>query len=236
FKKSKANIRLHRHPNGTLYKDSICLFRALAYHQLQTFQNLEDRVDQLIQKWPREDDFSGVPLSQIPEFEEMHDISVNVFSLNEDRKAECVYKSVKSYQDQMNINLFQNHCSYITSLAKYSKKYKCRNCDYITKRVTDLKRHEKTCRDATFLQFPGGYHKPQTTLFEDLEAFDSALSVPEGDRYITHFACFDYEAMLFPLPLNHPSLFGSPSTFLFQSVYVAMLMGFNPRNVLSMRI
>jgi hypothetical protein len=45
----------------------------------------------------------------------------------------------------MNLNLYEDHFSYVSDMEKYSQSYPCLKCDRLWKHVGTLHRHERTC-------------------------------------------------------------------------------------------
>jgi hypothetical protein len=86
------------------------------------------------------------------------------------------------------LNMFNNHLSYITNFEMFGKKYKCRNCSKLHTKLYQMRRHEKTCKDATTVQYPGGFYTSPPTLFELLEELGYKIS--EEDRYYKYFIPF----------------------------------------------
>jgi hypothetical protein len=74
---------------------------------------------------------------------------VDVYDLQEteagDIAARLVRRSLNSYQESMNLNLYEDHFSYVSDIEKYSHSYLCSKCDRLWKHVGMLHRHERTC-------------------------------------------------------------------------------------------
>jgi hypothetical protein len=50
-----------------------------------------------------------------------------------------------TFEDTMNLNLYEDHFSYGSDMEKYSHSYPCLKCDRLWKHVGTLYRHERTC-------------------------------------------------------------------------------------------
>jgi hypothetical protein len=81
----------------------------------------------------------------------------------------------------MNLNLYEQHFSYIKDLRSYSRSYLCSKCDRLWKHVGILHRHERTCTGDVIYKYHGGVYHTTQTVFERLE--DKGIDVPEEDRY-----------------------------------------------------
>ena len=136
--------------------------------------------------------FPGVTLAQLPEVEKTFDININVYQLTERDEgvvAEVVQRSHRRYDDSMNVNMYENHFSYIRDMDVYCQSYACSKCGKLWKTTFQLNRHEKTCEANVQYKYVGGtYHLPQT-IFEKLE--DEGIDVPE--QYYPYRATYDFE-------------------------------------------
>ena len=96
----------------------------------------------------------------------------------------------------MNLNLYEDHFSYVSDMEKYSHSFLCSKCDRLWKHVGMLHRHERTCTGNVIYKYPGGVYHTQQTVFDRLE--DEGIDVPEGDRCYPYRATCDIEVMLQP--------------------------------------
>lgn len=97
----------------------------------------------------------------------------------------------------MNLNLFDNHLSYIKNINAYTHKHQCRNCDKLFKTLHKCKLHEPKCHNTTKYQFPGGYFNLSKTIFERLEEY--GINTNPEERFNDWFLCFDFESLLIKL-------------------------------------
>ena len=63
----------------------------------------------------------------------------------DDITTRLVRRSPYSFEDTMNLNLYEDHFSYVSDMEKYSQSYPCLKCDRLWKHVGTLHRHERTC-------------------------------------------------------------------------------------------
>jgi hypothetical protein len=141
-------------------------------------------------------DFQGVCLDDLMVLEQLFSLNMYVYDLQEieegDIAARLVRRSPYSYQETMNLNLYEDHFSYVNDMEKYSHSFLCLKCDRLWKHVGTLHRHERTCTGDVIYKYPGVvYHTPQTV-------FDRLEDVPEEDRYYPYRATYDIEVMLQP--------------------------------------
>ena len=92
-----------------------------------------------------EESFEGIKLEDIVCFEDCFEINVNIFHLSGNSIAKSFFKSMHRYDDTMNLNMFENHLSYIKNKKAYSQKHVCQNCDKLFKTNRNLIRHQTSC-------------------------------------------------------------------------------------------
>ena len=119
------------------------------------YKGLETRTQQLCQQWERR----SLDLTEIPLFEEQFNINVDIYSLYEDGAPVPRYLSEELYRDNMVLNLHDTHLSYVTNIPAYFQTYHCDSCGRHFDQLSNWKRHQGGCANATEYEFPGGFHK-----------------------------------------------------------------------------
>ena len=124
----------NRH-SGEPYIDNLCLFRCLALHQGEGECSLERVTKALFDQYLQEtsmvrEDFDGVDLSELCFVEECFEVAIHLYSIDETGQAISVRRSVKEFRP-MYVNLYDDHCSYITSINGFSQAFVCWKCDKI---------------------------------------------------------------------------------------------------------
>ena len=199
----------HNIQRGKPYEDNLCLFRCLALHNGCHTKNLEQDTKHHYQQYPEaglsRKKFHGVKLSKLDKLEKLYDVNIQGYSLapthnhreEDDQEnapdiaATLRRRSHRDYDSTLYLNLYENHFSYITYLARCSKSFCCSCCGKYWKKSSRLNRHEKTCDGKVQLKYPGStYHVPKT-VFEQLE--EEGIIVPEEARYFPYHATFDFE-------------------------------------------
>ena len=88
---------------------------------------------------------------------------------------ETIYQSplhFHSMDKPMNLNLYENHFSYINNLTQYGDKHKCSQCDRIFDRKQNFNRHVKKCGSEIRHVFKGGpFDAHLDTVWERLDRF-----------------------------------------------------------------
>jgi hypothetical protein len=103
-------------------------------------------------------DFKGVTLDHVVVLEQLFSLDVYVYDL--------VRRSPYSYQETMNLNLYEQSFSYVSDMEKYSQSFLCSKCDRLWKHVGTLHRHERTCMGSVIYKYPGGVYHTAQTVFE----------------------------------------------------------------------
>jgi G:T-mismatch repair DNA endonuclease (very short patch repair protein) len=214
IKQPKSIISLDKDYKGNVYQDNLCFFRCLSYHlhrelyksssrfRLQFEQRVEKYFQEYLKYIEKENilvkkPFQGIDLSIIPEVEICFSININIFKLHEDGTCSAVYKSLLQFGETLNLNLYENHLSYITDFQQYAKKFQCRFCSKVLYKKYHYERHETNCETKQTLHFVGGFHKQKATIFEELDYF--GIHVDEEKRFFKEFIVFDMESILKPL-------------------------------------
>ena len=174
------------------------MFEALMFHKHKSY-NIERAVEIAYLQWNSDipkNNFTGVKLEEIPKFEAVFNININIYSLSEDDQASMVYKSAGLYEDTLYLDKYLNHVSYINNFKAYANKFTCRKYKRYFKRSDHCNKHEPICDDSTRLKYPGGFYSSNKNVFEQLT--DLGIDVAESDRYHKDFCVYDFESMLVP--------------------------------------
>ena len=201
--KKKSLTCFVNNKKGIPYNDNLCMFRALMFHKHKS-NNVERAVELAYLQWNSDvskKEFTGVKLEEIPKFEEVFAVNVNIYSLDENDKATVIYKSAGLYEDTLYLDKYLNHVSYINNFKAYANKFTCRKCKRYFDRSNNCNRHELTCDDSARLKYPGGFYSSKKNVFEQL--VDLGIYVAESDRYHKDFCVYDFESML--VPQNQPA-------------------------------
>jgi hypothetical protein len=201
---SHTIVSFHRHPRtGEPYADNLCVFRCMAY-DLTKSQWVERLTAQLHDEWTAFCHARGrkahkeVTLGNLHEAEQCFNVNFNVYEIDQHQKAVLLrYKSAlttRNYNHTINVNLYENHLSYISDMSAYCSKFKCRLCGRLFDRSNNCRRHEKVYNAATKITLPGGHHRLPKTIFDMLAEVD--VHVDRDLREFPWFAVYDMESML----------------------------------------
>ena len=211
IKRNKSIISFDKDVKGESFNDDLCFFRSLTAHfhpslfhdRKQTF--FKNKVKNYFQKWLDYNShqgkeitkFTGVKLSEIAQLELCFEVNINIFQLVHISSCMSIFKTLSTFDTTMNLNLYENHLSFIQNVNGYSKKCICSHCKRIFKRKDNWKVHEKKCENKLDLKYVGGYYSPPQSIFEELENY--GISVPLSKRFFREFIVFDMESMLLPI-------------------------------------
>ena len=94
-------------------------------------------------------DFKGVTLDDLVVLGQVFRLNVYVYELQKteagDITTRLVRRSPYSFEDTLNLNMHEDHFSYVSNMEKYSHSYPCLKCDQLWKHVGTLHRHERIC-------------------------------------------------------------------------------------------
>ena len=182
------------------YISNMCAFRAIACFQLSyKLKGLERETRNNYAKWTQRygggnpKNFKGVNMEDIPLLEELFEININIYSLQDDETAMIMYKSPGMYGKTMYMNLYKNHLSVIKQFNGYARKYQCNVCNKLFRKHSNMKRHNLSCT-GTKVHYPGGFYKPPGTIYDRLS--ECGIDVAKIDQHYLYFATFDFESIL----------------------------------------
>ncbi len=121
-------------------------------------------------------------------------ININVYNKNEKGTCTILSQSLGKHEEDVNMQEYNEHMSYIANYANYAKIFECTRCEKLFRRRQDYKNHLSACPNIVRHSYPSGYYSLKRNIFEMLEDVD--VYVPQNERYYPHFASNDLEAMM----------------------------------------
>ena len=194
--KNKGLNALVRNHKGVPYNDSLCLFRCIALHKGNKINGMERPAKQLYNEYCKSYCISGcdgVSLDKLEEVSRLFNIGINVYQQDMVQKTECIFRTTLRC-NIMNLNLHEQHFSYISDMSKYSDKYCCRKCYKYFDHSGNYHRHEKTCATGVKRIFKRGVFELKNNIFEQLEEHN--IMIPKHLRTYPFRAVFDIECMM----------------------------------------
>ena len=204
-------------PNGALtptcpmYKDHLCLFRCLVLcYKVDRLPlvSLDAHAHFYFTLYYKNSvsvtEYKGFPLEDLHHFERVFKVNVNVFTLKATvdpitgtpvNICEILRESTSVHTRTMNCNLYQNHFSFIKSLALYCRRYICEKCGKLFKTHQEHKEHKRTACDIVRNVYPGGPYIPTPSIFDLIES--CGVSIPDCvPRFFPHYIIYDLESFL----------------------------------------
>ncbi len=192
------------------YRDNLCAFRCLAYHfkPLLYEHDHSEFIDYsrvLFRQWKQyikketgkvisDKEFKGIDLNELALFEDCFQINLHAFRRISIEIVLPVFKTMVRYQNNMYVDIHENHMSLITNIKSYSRKYQCRKCGKFWVRPSFLYRHEITCEKKIKKKFKSGFVEMKNSVFDELSSV--GIVVDEKDRYYPWFIVYDFESIL----------------------------------------
>ena len=175
--------------------DDFCFFRCLSVFRGSDKHDCELDTKQLFQCYIHHFDidpssFDGVKLFDFVEIEDLFQINIVVYSLNE-TSAQLVHRSREVYKDTMKLNLYENHFSLIHDFEKYCNVYRCVKCDQLWYQNMNYLQHIKHCTVKVTQHYPGGVYRNPKTVFEKLQ--DIGIHIDPKDRFYPYTTVYDFE-------------------------------------------
>ena len=185
---------------GVPFNDRLCFFRCVALHLGASINALERPTMENFERFRTEmaisdsaSDYPGIPLDQIEDASKIFEFGVNVYSQAEDGTTKLILRTLDQ-TNKMNVNLYNDHFSYIKNLQKYSKSYCCPQCSKTFPDGWRWRRHINKCDAATRDIYCGGTFTPKRSIFEKLS--DHGIEIASDLRFFEYFITFDIECAL----------------------------------------
>ena len=219
--KNKGLYALVCNIRGKPYKDNKCLFRCMALHNGSDISGLERPASKLLNEYCNSyciTEFDGVSLDKLEEVSRLFNVGINVYQQDMDRKTECIYRTTLR-SNIMNLNLHEQHFSFVSDMSKYSDTYSCRKCTKFFKHSGMCHRHEKTCDTGIKRIYKRGVFELKKSIFEQLEEHN--IIIPKKLRTYPFRAVFDIECMMND-PTDVPDTVKTSYTFRHQVASVSV--------------
>ena len=199
-----------KHGKTLFYSDNLCAFRNLCYFKnpllleqnyvhfevqtLELFEQWVEYTDSILKKQINRNSFQGITISDIPHFEDCFSINVELYEKLDKHTVVPIYKSVNSYNQKLQMNVYDHHLSLILDFQAYAKKFKCGICNKLFDKHFSFFRHEQKCNTSTKIKFTGGFYRGIPTIFEELDLV--GIHTKKEDRVYPWFIVYDFEAVL----------------------------------------
>ena len=141
-------------------------------------------------------------MHDLVQIENCFSLNVNVYAFEwkEQSVAKILQRSRHLFSSTINLNLYENHFSYIKSMQLYTGHYVCPRCSKIWTENCHYHRHIRTCEFRVKHKYVGGvYHTPLTILKDwmKLESmFQRKIVISPSELLLTLKPIFQREIFL----------------------------------------
>lgn len=106
-----------------MYLNQLCAFRCLALHRGHNIKAIDGPANEFYLEWMEHarSESNEVTFQDFPDFENLFEVNLEIYSLEEDDFARAIYKSRGHHESTMYVNLYQNHLLYIRDFALYAQ-------------------------------------------------------------------------------------------------------------------
>ena len=195
--RNKGLNALIRNHHNKQYADKKCFFRCLALFQGISIRGLERKTNKLLKFYCEKagiKHFDGVTLDQLDSISRLFKIPINVYEQDENRSTNLIFRSTLCTGTVLNLNLWDEHFSFIKDLEIYSQSFRCKKCDKMWKKSGNFHRHIKTCEVGVKEYYKSGTFTLKPTIFDELET--TGIIIPQSLRTFPFRATYDIECML----------------------------------------
>ena len=144
-----------------LYKDHLCLFRALTMY-LHDHSKLDAHTSELFTEFISKSgydpkNFRGVAINDLPLLEEIveRNIFIHNFDIQEgEYVGELAKRNIGNFEKTVKMLRFNNHFFHTNDIDSFFKYFRCPSCDCFFNRSDNFNRHLMSCKDRvrTFFQ------------------------------------------------------------------------------------
>ena len=162
------------------YNDTLCLFRAFAFH-LHGNERLEEETSKLFNLFlvnstnPDPAKIQGVCMDYIPSVEDIVGINILLYDIDLIDGAmvgELARRNIKKYQKNVQFIRYNCHICYVDNINALFKAFRCSTCDTYFQKTGNLERHLVRCSERVKHIHPKNVYQLRETLFDKLDSFD----------------------------------------------------------------
>ena len=192
---------------GKEYKDNLCFFRCLALltdcrcegscrcnvPKQRTVKNLFKQYLDAMDMDKAE--FCGVNESDLVDLEMLFNITITVLSLKGCGRCDIVWRSKRSGGVKLNLNVHEEHFSYIRNVEALCKSFRCMVCGAHFTRATNARWHSCNVEHVTEMKYSTGILKPPVGVWDRVE-LETGLCIPTSLRFYPYWMTYDIESLL----------------------------------------
>ena len=103
----------------------------------------------------------NVELADMPDLEKCFRVNLHVYELQPDDTVIPLFISRYPFENDMYLNRYENHLSYIKDFHSYARKFTCVACQKMFHKAYEWRRHMKQCKGLTNRNIRGHFMRPQ---------------------------------------------------------------------------
>ena len=155
LKNQNVNCLIYEENTRKTFKDTLCLFRAVAVPLFGNDRLEEERskIFNLVLNNCGEADpstFQGVHMTDISKVEEM--LKLNKFlydidSVDGELIGELAWRKIQRFEKSVKLLRYNNHSCYVSDINSFFKSSRCSTCDTVFSKTGNLERHLTTCSE-----------------------------------------------------------------------------------------
>lgn len=182
------------------FDDNLCFWRCLALQRgCKRIDRSTSQARKLFTEYYKSNDYKNYKgldyINELTKVENHFKVSVNIYQLHDDKTTTLKLRSEAKHKEVLNVNLYENHFSYIKNIHMYTSNYKCENCQKIWKDLKGLTKHSKTCHGTVPLhKFIGGKFNLTDNIFDKLRK--QHIWVDQAERFHDYYIVYDFECLL----------------------------------------
>ena len=204
LKNDTVNCLTYEQNIKKLYKDNLCLFRALALH-LHGNVRLERKTSDLFHSFiinstnPDPLMFQGVCMDDIQSVEDIVGNNTFIYDIDPTDGAmvgELARRSIKKYENVQLIR-YNSHICYVDNIHGLFKSFRCPASDTYFQKTGNLERHLVRCRERVKHRYPKNVYQLRETLFDKFDSFD--IQYTDDQKLFHNLSVFDFESICTPV-------------------------------------
>ena len=205
LKNHTVNCLTYEQNTKKSYKDSLCLFRALALH----LHGIDKRLEEVTSKFfslflinstnPDPSKFQVVCTDDIPSVKDIVRINIFIYFIDLIDGAmvgELARRSIRKYEKDVQLIRYNSHICYVDIMHALSDPLRCPTCDIYLQKPGNLERHLVRCSERMKHFYPKNACQLRETIFDKLDSFDNQYT--DDQKIFNNLAVFDFESICIP--------------------------------------
>ena len=183
-----------------VYKDNLCLFRAMAMY-MNGHKDLDSHTSRYFTNCISKSgydpkNFRGFSVENLPVVEEI--VQRNIFIYDSDIQegeyvGELARRSIRRFDKTVKLLRFNNHIIHTNDIDSFFNCFRCPSCDTFFHKSDHFNQHLLRCKEQVRHIYPKNVYELRKTLFEKPEEF--ILPVSEDNKLFSNLAIFDFESI-----------------------------------------